>query len=136
MKTIDSSALGYSYPTSSTVKSDQTSSSNNGDVFAQNVMQALNNTDLGTQDTSKININAANQALSNFESDFKLAVQNAKATSATTSDAQQSPVSDSDVASLENDVNSIITNLGGTPAAKNVQQFLANLAKNQMLVAG
>ena len=64
------------------------------------------------------------------------AVQNAKATGATTSDAQQNSASDSDVVSLENDVNSIITNLGGTPSAKNVQEFLANLAKNQMLVTG
>jgi hypothetical protein len=135
MNTIDSTISTFSYPTSSKTKEDKTSNSNNGDIFLQNVMQALNDTDFGTQDASKININGANQALNKFESDFNAAVQNVQATSLD-DDTQELSVDDNDVASLENDVNSIITNLGGTPSARNVQAFLANLARNQMLVTG
>jgi hypothetical protein len=134
MNSIDSTISTFSYPTVSKAKEDKTSNSHNGDVFLQNVLQALNDTDLGTQDELKINIDGANQALNKFENDFNAAVQNVQVTLSDTD--QELVVDDNDVINLENDVNNIITNLGGTPSAKNVQEFLANLARNQMLVMG
>jgi hypothetical protein len=134
MNSIDSTISTFSYPNVSKAKEDKTSNSHNGDIFLQNVLQALNDTDLGTQDELKINIDGANQALNKFENDFNAAVQNVQVTLSDTD--QELVVDDNDVINLENDVNNIITNLGGTPSAKNVQEFLANLVRNQMLVMG